>query len=382
MRPLRICIIGLDDYGMLTGETTTAYVGGETVQHVLLARAWRDLGADVSIIVLDHGQGRVTNVDGIRAIAAYERSAGLPGVRFFFPRMTGLLAAMREADADVYYQSLASANTGITAWFCRRHGRRFVFRISSDAYCIPGEQLIRFWRDRKIYEYGLKRADVIAAQTTYQQQLLKQHYGLDSQVVNMVVELPQTTAAPKDIDVLWVSNLRPVKRPELVIDLARRLPNVRFVVVGGGRDVNTRPMREAASQLANLEYAGPIAYSRVGEYFDRARIFLNTSSLEGFPNTFLQAWVRSLPVVSFFDPDRLIERHGLGRKCTDLDEMVRSLTELLGREDERSAIGQRARAFALNEYSARNVAGRYLDLLAPANASDLASSGSAVAVRR
>ncbi len=57
MRHRRICIVGLDSYGMLSGEGDLKYIGGETVQHVLLARAWRDLGHDVSMIVHDDGQG-------------------------------------------------------------------------------------------------------------------------------------------------------------------------------------------------------------------------------------------------------------------------------------------------------------------------------------
>ena len=57
MRSRKICIVGLDAYGLLSGEGDLKYIGGETVQHVLLARAWRDLGHDVSMIVFDDGQG-------------------------------------------------------------------------------------------------------------------------------------------------------------------------------------------------------------------------------------------------------------------------------------------------------------------------------------
>ena len=79
--PRKICIVGLDSYGMLSGEGDLRYIGGESVQHVLLARAWRDLGHDVSMIVHDEGQGPKRVIDGITAIAAHTRRGGIPGLR-------------------------------------------------------------------------------------------------------------------------------------------------------------------------------------------------------------------------------------------------------------------------------------------------------------
>lgn len=365
MNQMRICIVGLEDYGLLTGETETEYVGGETVQHVLLARAWRDLGADVSIIVHDHGQPRVSEVGGIRVIAAHKSDAGIPGIRFLHPRITHVLSAMRTADADVYYQSLSSVYTGVAAWFCRRYGRQFVFRVASDAYCVPGQQLIRYWRDRKIYEYGLTRANLIVAQTEYQRRLLTQHYALHSEIANLVVEPPrQKPDARKDIDVLWVSNFRAVKRPELAIELARRMPNLRFTVVGGGTESEQSKMLHAAADLSNLTYAGPIPYDAVGDYFDRAKVLINTSSLEGFPNTFVQAWIRGLPVVTFFDPDGLIAKRGFGVACNDLDHMTTAVKDLVADDARRRTIGELAARFAHASFSVNAVAGRYLDLFA------------------
>src|SRR3954454_6770220 len=105
MKARKICIVGLDAYGLLSGEGDLKYIGGETVQHVLLARAWRDLGHEVCMIVFDDGQGARRVVDGITCIAAHRRTAGIPGLRFFHPRASKLFAALAAADADVYYQS-------------------------------------------------------------------------------------------------------------------------------------------------------------------------------------------------------------------------------------------------------------------------------------
>ncbi len=69
--------------------------------------------------------------------------------------------------------------------------------------------------------------NVIAAQTEFQAQMLRENHGLESTVVNMMVEPPRRGAEDeKDIDVLWVSNLRALKRPELALELARQLPQV------------------------------------------------------------------------------------------------------------------------------------------------------------
>ena len=369
MKLRKICIVGMDSYGLLSGEGDLRYVGGETVQHVLLARAWRDLGYEVSMIVYDDGQGERRVVEGITTLAAHRRTAGLPGLRFFHPRASRLVAALMAADADVYYQSPAGAFTGITAWFCRMTGRKFIFRVASDSDCEREHSRIRLWRDRRLYEYGLRRADLVAVQTGVQASMLREHHALESTVVNMLVDPPRRTGMPgdKDIDVLWLSNLRALKRPELVLELARQLPDVRFTLAGGampGASAQSyyEDVRAAAARLPNVSMPGPVRYSDTGAWFDRARIFLNTSSVEGFPNTFLQAWIRGVPVVSFFDPDGLTRRLHLGHIASTLDDMRESIRGLLDVHVYRENIGRRAREFAAREFTSA-AAARYIELL-------------------
>jgi glycosyltransferase involved in cell wall biosynthesis len=366
MKARKICIVGMDSYGMLSGEGDPQYIGGETIQHVLLARAWRDLGHDVSIIVHDEGQGERRVHDGITAIAAHTRTGGIPGFRFFYPRASKLLSALMAADAEIYYQSPAGAFTGITGWFCRATNRSFIFRIASDSDCESEHGRIRFWRDRKLYNYGLRRAHLVAAQTEYQARMLRENHGLESEVINMMVETPATnTPVEKDIDVLWVANLRALKRPELALELARQLPKVKFTLVGGpmpGGRIYYDDVVAAAARLPNVTMLGPVRYRESGPLFDRARIFLNTSAIEGFPNTFLQSWIRGVPVVTFFDPDGLVQRLQLGRVATSLDDMREGIRGLLQVDADRQLLGRRAREFATREFTG-GVGARYLELL-------------------
>jgi len=183
----------------------------------------------------------------------------------------------------------------------------------------------------------------------------------------MMVETPSRVAesTPKDIDVLWVANLRSLKRPELALELARQLPDVKFTIAGGpmpNGQTYYDDMVAAASRLANVTMLGPVRYRDSGTLFDRARIFLNTSTIEGFPNTFLQAWIRGVPVVTFFDPDGLVQRLPLGRVARSLDDMREAIRTLLENDGDRQLLGRRAREFATREYT-HGVASRYLELL-------------------
>jgi glycosyltransferase involved in cell wall biosynthesis len=359
-----ICFVGLDNYPVLDPRRGNEYFGGESVQQTLLAKAFASLGYRVSMVVKDHGQRQGESIGSIQVWKAYAEEAGIPVIRFVHPRMTSILGALEKADADVYYQSCAGMTTGLVAWHCARRSRRFIFRLAHDTDCIPGQQLIRFWRDRKIYEYGLRRAHFIAAQGTHQVALLRQNYGLESLPINMAVEEPAEPAAAQDIDVLWVNNLRGFKRPELAVDLAARLPGRQVVMIGGavpGNEALFDEIRARARRVQNLEFLGAVPYHEVNAYFGRARVFVNTSDQEGFPNSFLQAWIRGVPVVSFFDPDGLIESKGLGHVPSDLTEMTEAVESLLSDEASRALVSARCRRHAYDHYAPTAVARRYVE---------------------
>lgn len=225
--------------------------------------------------------------------------------------------------------------TGLLAAFCRRHHRKFVFAAASDTDFDLKRAFIPTWRDRLLYRYGLRRADAIITQTESQRALVRQNFGLEAQLIpNCWAEEP---TAPKPLaepdGVLWVSTVRTWKRPGLFLDLAERLPEVRFVMVGGpafGEADLYEHIEQRARSIPNLSFVGFVPFGEVGRYFDRAALVVNTSEpKEGFPNTFLQAWCRGLPVVSCFDPDGIIQRQQLGLTVNNLDTMRHGVLKLL-----------------------------------------------------
>lgn len=362
-----ICFVGLDNYPVLNPSLGEEYFGGESVQQTLLAKAFASRGYDVSMIVKDYGQIEGEIIDRIRVWKTFKESEGVPGLRFIYPRITSMIRALKKADADIYYQSCASVWTGVVARHSRSNNKCFIFRIAHDSDCIPGEQIIRFARDKKIYEYGLKRADIVMAQGVNQVKLLEKNYALSSVPVNMVVEVPDSNSkGEQDIDVLWVNNIRHFKRPELLLELAESLPDIAFTMIGGavpGYEELYREIEQKASTLNNVIFMGAVPYHKVNEYFLRARLFVNTSDWEGFPNSFLQAWARHVPVISFFDPDGLINSRALGAVPENIADMALSINEFLRMEDCRKAAAENGYKYVVENYSPDVVVSKYEEIM-------------------
>jgi glycosyltransferase involved in cell wall biosynthesis len=360
---MKICFVGFHNLSALAPEYRRHVVGGEAVQQTLLARALARRGHEVSMVVADYGQRDGAEWEAIRVFKAYAPEAGLPFLRFFHPRWTGMWSAMKRADADLYYTSCAGMQVGLMALFCRRFWKRFVFRVASDTDCDGSRLLVPFARDRWLYAYGLRHADAILVQSASQAEALARNYGLAGRVAGMLVEAAQPVAS-RDIDVLWVSNIRREKRPDRVLELASALPEAKIHMVGGSlpeaEDLFLEIERSAKAR-SNVSFHGRLPYREASELYGRSRLLVNTSDVEGFPNSYLQAWIRGVPVVTLIDPDRVIEREGLGAVAGTPAEIPDAVRKLLADPVAWNAASNRCRAFIAREYGDDKILAAYLD---------------------
>ena len=122
-----ICFIGFDSYPVLTNSSSNDYIGGESVQISLLAKAFAELGYEVSVICGDYGQPDIGIFNGIRVIKAFKSGPGLPVIRFFHRRIYCFLKALKMADSDIYYQSCSSFITGLVALHCQLSKKNSIY---------------------------------------------------------------------------------------------------------------------------------------------------------------------------------------------------------------------------------------------------------------
>lgn len=374
---MKLCLVGLDNLPVLASEYRHHTIGGESVQQTLLARALAARGHEVSMVTADYGQQDGAAWDGIRVYKAYRPEAGLPVLRFLHPRWSGLWSALRRADAQIYYTSCAGMQVAALALYCARHRRRFVFRAASDSDCDPAKLLIRYARDRWLYSCGLRRADAILVQSATQAASLWRHYGLAGRVAGMLVE-PAVRQGERDIDVLWVGNIRQVKRPDRVLALAAQLPQARIHMVGGplpGEEALYERIRRDAMGMTNLTFHGRMAYRDVSALYAHARLLVNTSEVEGFPNVYLQAWIHGVPVISYLDPDDVIRRNGLGAVVGSPLSMRDEVRRLLADPVALSEMSEKCRAFMAREFAEERILAPYLAAFEEASRSRIGAPG-------
>lgn len=362
-----LCFVALQAYGVLTGDERAGHIGGAEVQQCLIARGLARRGYTVSMVTQDEGQpdGRVHG--GVRALRSYRPQAGLHGLRFFWPRITRTWAAMRRADASIYYQRTSDSVTGVVAAFCRRHRRRFVFSVGANEDCITSLPNCSTRRERLLYIYGLRHADVVVAQTPWQRDALARNLGRSSLLIRSTAPDPgEPSPPPADASprFLWAGRLAPRKRPELFLEIARLCPGADFDLVGSTpEEEQLQTVKKATAGIPNIRLHGFVPHGELGAFYSRARALVCTSLNEGFPNTFLEAWSRGRPVVTTTDPGDVVRSERIGLVANDVEALVAAVRLVAERKDEWVEMAARARAYYLREHHPERILDEYEALL-------------------
>lgn len=353
-----VCFVAPYAWPVFSRDRRIAVVGGAEVQQSVLARLFAAHGYRVSMISLDYGQAERALVDGVTVHKAFAPDAGVRLLRFVHPRLTSMWRSLAAVDADIYYYRSSSMWLGVLTEFCRRHGRRSVYAGASDRDFVPdiGGQL-RHARDRWLFRRGLAQVDRIVAQNHAQRLSCLATHGREATVIPSCYQLPaQRDPARREL-VLWVGMIHENKRPELFIELAARMPQLRFAMIGGPRSGAStgylERVRAAAAKLPNLQFKGFLPLEEVERWFDRARLLVNTSTYEGMPNTFLQAWARGVPSVATVDVGAPVQRTADG-----IEALEREVESAL----QDAALGERCRAYFERTHSPAAALERYARL--------------------
>lgn len=239
------------------------------------------------------------------------------------------LIIQRAAEGDTLLMTLISRFCKVKFIYMAAHDADFIRNLTF-SYYLGLNPIKRMILDQQ-FALSLKWIDYFIIQNESQKNNLLKTTS-PKQVIK-ISNIWHRTDLKKNINdpfILWVGNFRPMKRPEMFISIAKQMPKYKFVMIGG---ILVKELfdscLEQGSHVNNLKIVGPVPYLEIANYFASAVLFISTSSMEGFPNVFLQAWDFNIPVISTCDPDNIIHNNQLGIFCENESEIINSITKLM-----------------------------------------------------
>jgi glycosyltransferase involved in cell wall biosynthesis len=341
------------DYAL---NVPTAKGGAERYAWLLL----RALAADnwaVTVGVHERlPSGERTSVDGVQFVGLGE--GHLTRVSYKF---------LKRERPDWWLWQTASHWLGPVVEIAKMAGVRTVFSAMHDFDFRLRQSLSLHPRLWPLYAWGLMRTDKILVQHRQQLAEIPSRWQAKVSVLPGVVtpDLIPPAHAQRASYVAWVAMIRQHKRPDVLIEIARRLPEIRFVVCGGVTRHRSpagysEQMVSAIQSVPNIEYLGHVEPEKSLQIIRNAAVFLSTSDSEGFPSTFLEAWASGTPVVSVtVDPDQLLKNKGLGLVSGSVQQAVADISNLIDRSDLREEIGLRARDYVTSRHAPEVVSGMF-----------------------
>lgn len=193
-------------------------------------------------------------------------------------------------------------------------GARSILRLSSDTDSTSPRDIGKLTKGEVFELYS--SMDAVIVQSEFQKKNLRQNTGINAQVIKNYWPIVQPSENIVKDEILWVASAQPLKQPWYFLDLAQSLPQEKFVMLMPetccGDTVDF--IKAQAQKIENLAlFPLQIPLGLIDLFFLRAKLFVNTSETEGFPNTFLQAGAAATPIATLLvDPDGVVSSRDLG----------------------------------------------------------------------
>jgi glycosyltransferase involved in cell wall biosynthesis len=180
------------------------------------------------------------------------------------------------------------------------------------------------------------------------------------------VKPPSTVAYNGDFVVGWMARVTSVKNPLLALDVARLLPDIKFVMAGGG-DMLDEIRLIAPSNISVIGWTDATAF------WSSVSVALSTSDNEGMPIALIEAQLAGIPVVATdvgSNNEVIIDRETGFVVQKSAKALADAISTLAADPKLRSAMGSAAAERALKVFSPAQMiethAGFYMALFRPA----------------
>lgn len=202
-------------------------------------------------------------------------------------------------------------------------------------------------------------ADAIIVTTDTMKNIIVSRLPETASKINVIPNYVDTdlfapTEINKTYDIIYVGRLSSEKNLDALLNASVK-QRCRTLIIGSGAEEITLKVKHP-SEL--IEWKGNIPNSELPNWFNRARIFMLTSHHEGNPKVLLEAMACGSAIIGADSPGiRDIIDHGNTGilSAGDPESLAEAIAGLLANPERQLQLGIHARAFALNNYSLKNI---------------------------
>lgn len=347
-------------------KTKPKNVIGPDIDLVNLAEVLSKKEYKINFITFTPGKSTKLEIDNISIIKMFNPNSKMN----IISKIIKVWKALNEADSDIYFHY--GEFMGLTSIFTIMKKKKSVYRIGSD-YFVNKKVVNKENREFSSSKFSLrsfgnwidiKFADAICVQTRYQYNQLKKNYKKKGIIIKNHVKIKNSVKKEEEeFIVLWIGSIAEVKQPLLFLKLAKSLPQLNFWMIGGYVGELDESFVDYSNSLKNFTFFGAVNPSEIDKYFKKASVLINTSIFEGFPNTFIEAWLNKIPVISLnSDPDGIIAKKKMGFHSKSFYQLKKDLLILVENKHLRNEMGNNGRIYIKNEHDIQIISKKYQDL--------------------
>lgn len=288
-----------------------------------------------------------------------------------------------ENDLNLFYQRGRKRFTYFVGRYTKETSTVSIFSLSSDNDCYKRtllkdvisitnnplkiiKTMLSYYfkgkRDKDSF-FGMKHMTKILCQTNYQKDVLYNNCKLRSELLENLWEINNDSYSERNIfKVIWIANIKKLKRPEIYLDLvdqynSKYSNNVQFYLVGALQNTKYQELiKQYSNKYSNFFYLGKKKYFEIDQLLKEMCLLVNTSIYEGFSNTFVQAWLKGVPVISFgVNPDYILTKKNVGFVVKDIDKAICIIRELTVNQEKYTEMSKNCIRFSKNKFSPKNV---------------------------
>ncbi len=330
VRPISLFSISGSSY---FGDNAEQHAGGSERQMKYILDVLAREQVQVTVMTANNSSRSANILENVSYVNLWRRDSGV------LTKILSLTVNLFRVKSSIYLRGISVIHL-LVIIISRIAMKQVILGMTSDVQCVKGNIL----KTRLVRKFSFLFSTRVVAQTSFQASLLMLNFKRESVVLNNVLDIQEISRdediryCDKTYDVIWIGYMEPRKGLDCIVELADRLPNKKFVVVGDGRrdhlEYGNRIM-DLLRNRNNVDLVGRVDPWSVGSFISRSKVLVNTSLVdesgvtkEGFPNAFLESWCLGVPVVALnIDPELLLSSGRLGRYCQNIDDAVLAIKQ-------------------------------------------------------